>query len=74
MNVILAIRKGIPDDPILIKKDDTAKAVYVDLAQKLGADLKPDEIMGIDLFSKVDRFLEPHGNELYWWEVPINKF
>ncbi len=74
MNIILTIIDGIPNDPLLIKKDDTAKAVYIDLAQKLGAELVLHEIMSDSIYDIIDKSLKKTGNEIHWWETKINKF
>lgn len=74
MNVIIAVRNGVMDDPILVKKDNTAKAVYVDLAQQLGAELELHEIVGDSLYTIVDTALEKSGNELKWYVIKVNKF
>lgn len=74
MNIILTIIDGIPNDPLLIKKDDTAKAVYIDLAQKLGAELELHEIMSDSIYDIIDKSLKKTGNEIHWWETKINKF
>ena len=74
MNIILVIDSGIPREPLLIEKESTAKAVYLNIAQTLGCELELHEIMGDNLFAIIDNYLEKTDYSLHWWESPINKF
>lgn len=78
MNVIIVIRAGIPDTPILVKETVTAEATFDTIAEKLIDDESTWEEAPLDYGYKlnfVNEQLFNHGIDIHWYEdVEVNEY
>ena len=76
MNVIIVIRKGVSDTPILVKHDHTAEAVFVNIAKELlEEDFEEINEMSDSMLDEVNSMLEPQNIEIEWYvDVEVNTY
>lgn len=75
MNVIVVVRNGVMDTPILIKKNSDADAMYENLTREmLGNDF--DDIVGVffddSVYDRVNSYLEYHkGTTINYFNLKL---
>lgn len=76
MNVIIVIRKGVSDTPILVKHDNTAEAVFKKIAEELlGDDFEEINQMSDNMLDEVNNLLKHQAIEIEWYiGVKVNEF
>jgi len=76
MNVIIVIRKGVSDTPILVKEDNTAEAVFKNISKELlGDDYEEINEMSDNMLNEVNSMLEPQNIEIEWYvDVKVNTY
>jgi hypothetical protein len=76
MNVIIVVRQGIMDAPILVKDDVTAQAAFDQLAEELlGDDISEVNLHFDDQLLEVNNLLRTLGIEVQWFEgIQVNEY
>lgn len=76
MNVIIVIRQGVSDTPILVKHDNTADAVFRKIAEELlEEDFNEVDQMSDNMLDEVNGMLEHQGIEIEWYvDVEVNTY
>jgi len=76
MNVIIVIRKGVSDTPILVKHDHTAEAVFVEIAKELlGDDYEEINEMSDSMLDEVNDMLTTQEINIEWYVgVEVNVY
>jgi hypothetical protein len=78
MDVIIIIKNGVPEIPILVKNPITAEAEYNRIAEKLCGDDWISFKNIIDYGFKMDsinKYLKSFGVEIHWFtELKVNKY
>ena len=75
MNVIIVIKKGIMDTPILVQDDITAQATFNNLAEELlGDDISEVNLHSDSCVNEVNNLLDAE-NEIRWFvDINVNTY
>jgi len=76
MNVIIVRKERVSDTPILIKHNDTAEAVFKNIAKDLlGDDYEEINEMSDNMLDEVNYLLAHRNIEIEWYiDVEVNEF
>jgi len=76
INVLIVSRRGILDNPILVKNDDTAQATFDSIAEELlGDDIDEINLHSDTQLEDLNHYLKYKGIEVLWYEdIEINDY